>query len=215
MSVELDRLYDLIAQRTGITRNRDLRLEALAADRALEARFTVGLDCVAPCEIPHPVEQLKARTFLLQGTFKGVWENAFWTYKIEDQDDPYQAALEAWWASPVHKDNLLRDEATTHGLGVYSEAKPGSPNRRYYFVHEFTKDLLTDATALKTTFRAGTYNAYHFHADGSVAQSTTFTFSREAIGATDGSAVINKQLYVHMTGGKTAGWWIHPVRYLA
>lgn len=213
MTVELDRLYDLIAQRTGIIRKRDYRLEAIAADRALEARFTVGLDCVEPCEIPHPIEQLKARTFPLQGTFKGVWENAFWTYRIEDQADPYQAAIDAWWASPVHKANLLNADATTHGLGVYYEDKAVIGNRRWYFIQEFTKDLLPDAHAIKAQYTPGTITGYRFHDDGSVAATKTVTFSRLANGATDGSAVINGQLYVHVTGGKLKGWWIHPRRY--
>lgn len=213
MSVELDRLYELIAQRTGITRKRDYRLEAIAADRALEARFTVGLDCIDPCEIPHPIDQLMARTFPLQGTFKGVWENAFWTYKVEDQADPYQAALEAWWASPVHKANLLNVNATTHGLGVYSEAKAGNANRRWYFIQEFTKDLLPDPSAIKVRYIPGSYTGYRFHDDGSVADQVTVSFSRNASGATDGTAVINGQLYAHVTGGKLSGFWVHPKRY--
>jgi hypothetical protein len=213
MSVELDRLYDLIAQRTGITRKVDHRLEQIAADRALEARFTVGLDCIDPCEIPHPVQQLMARTFPLQGRSKGVWENAFWTYEVEDQADPYAAALEAWWASPVHRQNLLNADATTHGLGVYSERKVGQSNIRWYFVQEFTKDLLPDPHAIKVSYVPGDYTAYRFHSDGSVAAIKNAHYDRNASGATDGSAIINGQLYVHVTGGRLKGWWLHPRRY--
>jgi hypothetical protein len=213
MSVELDRLYDLIAQRTGITRKVDHRLEAIAADRALEARFTVGLDCIDPCEIPHPIDQLKARVWPLQGTFKGVWENAYWSYRADIQADPYASALEAWWNSPEHHDNLMRTDATTIGLGVYSEQRPGDVNRRWYFIATFAKDLLPDPHAIKVSYVPGDYTAYRFHSDGSVAAIKNAHYDRNASGATDGSAVINGQLYVHVTGGRLKGWWLHPRRY--
>jgi hypothetical protein len=208
MSVELDVLYDAIAQRTGITRVRDYRLEAVATDRALEARHTVGLDCIEPCEIPHPVPELKARTFPIQGTFKGVWENAFWTYRIEDQADPYSAALEAWWASPEHKANLLNDAATHHGLGVYFEDKNGSGNRRWYFIQLFTKPLLPNPDASDVILDAGLQRGFKFHDDGSLARTKTMLLNTPIVRACDGRAIINGSAYLHLTASRLADYWV-------
>lgn len=213
MGIETDRLYDLIETRTGIARTVDWRLEEIARDRALEARYQVGLDCVEPCEITHPVNQLKARAFPLQGVFKGVWENAFWTYKAADQADPYTAALEAWWASPVHRANLLRAEATHQGLGVHSEVKPGSPHIRYYFVHVFTKELLPSFTG-KAVLRKGSHTGREYHDDGNVATTATATWDRDKAFPVLRRAVINGEPMLQLAGGSLAGYWVHEGRFI-
>ena len=136
---DLDRLYELLTAKTGIVRRRDARLERLAADRALEGRFEVGMTGQTP--ISHPINQLKARTWPLQGTFKGVWENAFWWNQAGV--DKVAGAVEAWWNSPAHRANLERPEATTWGCGIYHEGNAS------YFITEFTRDLLM--TVIVTT----------------------------------------------------------------
>lgn len=214
MSVETERLYDLIEQRTGIARVADARLEAIAADRALEARYQVGLDCNDPCEITHPINQLKARAFPIQGTFKGVWENAFWTYKIADQPDPHMAALEAWWASPTHKANLLRAEATTYGLGVYAEEKLGSPNIRWYFILVFTKDLLPSPDAPKAILRKGFHVGFKYHDDGTVADTKDATWSENKPFPVMRRSIINGEAQLELGGGALNGYWVKEGRYI-
>ena len=138
--MDLDRFYALLTAKTGIQRKRDRRLEAIAADRALEARFTVGTD--GSMGIPHPVDQLKARTWPIQGTFKGVWENAIWHYAQWFLDDPFHNATEGWWASTAHRNNLLRTDATHWGLGVHIEPPAaGQTTPRWYGICLFTKEL--------------------------------------------------------------------------
>lgn len=145
---EKARLYQRMTELTGITRIVDPRLEKIAEDRALEARYTVGVDGAEG--IPHPVNQLKARTWPLQGVFKGVWENALWHYYPELWVDPVEAAIDAqlpdgtkvgWWNSPTHKWNLQNDDATHWGLGIYEELPYSNQGPRWYFICEFTKAL--------------------------------------------------------------------------
>ena len=134
----LDRLYQLLEQHSGITRKRDRRLEHIARDRAVEARYVVGLVTDGNDGIPHPVEQLMARTFPMQGAFKGVWENCAWSYGYAD---PIQRLADGWWNSAPHRANLMNADATTWGIGHYTET-PADGVTRHYAVTIFTKDLL-------------------------------------------------------------------------
>jgi hypothetical protein len=140
LASDRDRLYSLLEGLTGIKRKPDPRLEKIATDRALEGRLTVGLVLDGNDGIPHPYEQLKARTWPLQDATKGVWENAMWIFGYPD---PIGAIAEGWWVSPEHHSNLVNPAATTWGLGLYTEAGPGGPTDavRYYGICVFTEDL--------------------------------------------------------------------------
>jgi hypothetical protein len=141
------RLYGLLEGLTGIVRKRDARLEKIAADRALEARYTVGVVLDGNDDIPHPVKQLEARTWPLQGTYKGVWENAEWVYGYPD---PILTIADGWWNSAPHKANLVNVAATTWGIGLYVESYSGV--NRYYAITVFTQDLKADSPPLPTIF---------------------------------------------------------------
>lgn len=210
MTVERDRLYDLMAERTGILRIRDSRLEAIAADRALEGRYAEGLVCVEPCEIQHPVSQLKARTFPIQGTLKGVWENTFWTYVATA--DPYLAALDAWWDSPAHHANLMRTEATHHGLGVYFEDVAGG-NRRWYFIQVLTKQLLPHPDAKRVRLEAGQHYGYRFHDDGSIAKTKGAVLAEATSYSVDRRQVIRGEAFLHLKGGTFKEFWLPESSY--
>lgn len=136
----IDRLYALLEAKTGIVRKRDPRLEKIAADRALEARYEVGTTGTTP--ISHPINQLKARTFPLQGVQKLVLENAAWNYAFAD---PIQAIVDGWWNSAPHRANLLNADATTWGIGLYVEGD------RHYAVTIFCRDLMTRAVVVSGT----------------------------------------------------------------
>lgn len=141
MTSQLDKLYDDLTAATGIARARDVRLERIAMDRALEARFQVGTDGAAL--ISHPINQLKARVFRLQDATASVHENAVWGYYNEWQDGKaWNEVVEAWMSSPEHRANLMRATDTTWGLGYHhSPPGPGQTNDRYYFILILTEDL--------------------------------------------------------------------------
>jgi hypothetical protein len=152
---EKAKLYQRIEQLTGISRKIDPRLEKIAEDRALEARFQVGTTGATP--ISHPLDQLKARTWPLQGTFKGVWENATWHYYPPVWVDPIDALIDAmlpdgtkvgWWNSQAHKDNLLNVDATTQGIGLFKVHIAPTMADRWYAIHIFTKDLNMDVVVV-------------------------------------------------------------------
>ncbi len=147
---EKARLYSKMEQLTGIKRKIDPRLEKIADDRALEARFQVGTTGSTP--ISHPVDQLKARTWPMQGTYKGVWENATWHYYPSTWVDPIDAMVDGtlpsgskvgWWNSAAHKTNMMNPDATSWGLGIHVEPVPNMASR-HYAITIFTKDLKMD-----------------------------------------------------------------------
>lgn len=128
---EKARLYSLLEEKTGIKRIIDPRLEKIADDRALEGFYEVGKTGDTP--ISHPINQLKARTWPLQGTFKGVWENAHWWNQAGI--DQVQKAVDSWWESSVHHNNLMNTTATHWGMGIYVNGNA------WYFITTFTKEL--------------------------------------------------------------------------
>jgi ribosome modulation factor len=164
---EKKKLYERIEALTGIKRKRDTRLEKIAEDRALEARYQVGISGTTP--ISHPIQQLQARTWPLQGTFKGVWENATWHYYPPTWVDPIDALIDGtltntgipeiegdkvgWWNSAPHKTNLLNPDATTYGIGLVKQEMTAPTAPRWYAITVFTKDLEMDVVVVNgTTF---------------------------------------------------------------
>lgn len=135
MTDSVERLYTELTKLTGINRKRDPRLEKIATDRAMEAYFQVGT--TGTTAITHPIDQLKARTWPLMGTYKGVWENAVWLYGY---DDPIGQMVTAWWNSAAHHENLVNTDATTWGIAVLEVPVVGQATR-YYGITTFTKDL--------------------------------------------------------------------------
>lgn len=153
------KLYNRIETLTGIKRKIDPRLEKIAEDRAIEARYQVGT--TGTTGITHPTNQLMARTWPLQGAFKGVWENATWHYYPATWVDPIDALIDAtlpdgtkvgWWNSMAHKTNLINPEATTYGIGLHKvDLATGAD--RWYAITIFTKDLNMNVVIVNgTTF---------------------------------------------------------------
>lgn len=166
MPTKLDKLYADLTAASGVTRTRDVRLEKIAMDRALEAMFTVGTDGNAG--IPHPITQLQARTFPLQDPTAAVHENAVWDYSAEWQPDPWAMVTDAWMSSPAHLANLKRETDTHWGLGFHHEPPHGTQrNERYYFIAVFTEPL-TPLVVRKFGVLPGRYWGIQTTADGEV-----------------------------------------------
>ena len=144
---DLDRLYSELATACGVLRIRDPRLELLAMDRALEARYAVGTD--GTLGIPHPTHQLIARTYPQRaGTFHSVHENAVWGYGQFWGDDFVAKVVEAWMDSPIHRANLERISDTHWGIGYHVEPPTGSQTApRIYVIADFTTKLRSLAKA--------------------------------------------------------------------
>lgn len=173
MSVsDLDRLYTLLDAKTGIGRVRDVRLERIAADRALEMRYQQGTTYDPTNPIVHERAQLQARVYPWQ-TIDGVTENATWHYYPPSWADPIEAAVDAilpdgtqvgWWNSDVHRDQLLDTRWTHWGHGIHFE-DVSSGARRWYFMTVFASDLPPLAPAV-IYLQPGKYACHHLTADG-------------------------------------------------
>ncbi len=169
----LDRLYALLEAKTGISRIRDVRLERLAAQRALEMRYQQGLTFHATNPIVHQPDQLRAAVYPWQGV-PGVTENATWHYYPPSWVDPIDAAVDAtlpdgtvigWWNSPVHHDQLIDIRWTAWGNGIYYEDPPDGSARRWYFITVLA-DTMTQLATTNILLKAGKHYGYHLTADG-------------------------------------------------
>lgn len=139
----LDRLYAELITASGVHRIRDTRLELVAMDRALEARYTVGTE--GSLGIPHPTAQLIARTYPHRAhTPHGVHENAVWSYRDDWQADFVPRVVEAWMNSEAHRDNLLRVTDTHWGLGYHVEPPTGSQTNSRIYVIAVLSEALRD-----------------------------------------------------------------------
>ena len=211
----LDRLYTLLETSTGIKRNRDTRLELIAADRALEARFQVGT--IGATGIQHPVNQLLARTYHLHpSNVTEVREVATWHYYGPTQVDPIQALVDftlstgkiGWMNSPEHEAILRNADLTTWGLGLHYEDVPDG-NRRWYAIGVLTKTL-RPLQARRFTVAGGDHTGYQFTAKGDVIGSKTVGIGPAGSGALYDVRVDvpNKGPHLHVVNGAWRNYWL-------
>lgn len=144
------RAYALIEKWTGIKRTVDPRLEWIADQRAYEAYLEVGTHGTSP--ITHPIQKLMDWTWPLQGTYKGVWENAAWHYYPPSWTNPIDAIIGTtfttgqkwgWWYSDSHRKNMMEPRATHMGIGFHRVPVSGSSDR-WYGILILTMELLMD-----------------------------------------------------------------------
>lgn len=203
----LTRLYTDLTAKTGITRKRDVRLERIAADRALELRHGLGLSQEPGEEIEHDPDQLKARVWPWQASPR-VTENAAWHYYPPSWVDPIDAAIDAtlpdgtkvgWWNSPIHRQQLENPAYTYWGHGIYFEDVPGEA-RRWYFITVFAADM-EGLEVVKTDLPAGKMLAYHLTADGKVIHRASRNFQTEReVGFDDRMQVPGRGAMIHLVG---------------
>jgi hypothetical protein len=219
----LDRLYTQLTALTGIKRIRDVRLEKIAADRALELRRGLGLSAEPGEEISHDPDQLAARVWPWQPTPR-VTENAAWHYFPPSWVDPIDAAVDytfpddpiygqyagksiGWWNSPIHKQQLENSAYTTWGHGIYFEDIPGA-SRRWYFITVFASDM--EALELAGIgLLAGKHLGFHLSADGKVIHKVTRNFSAyQSATVDDRMHVPGKGPMLHLVGKPMNTYWI-------
>jgi hypothetical protein len=204
----LDRLYTELITASGVHRIRDTRLEMLAMDRALEARYEVGTG-EPVFGIPHPIAQLVARTYPLRGVpIHSVHENAVWNYQADWQQDFVPKVVEAWMTSQDHRDNLLRQSDTHWGLGFHIETVPGLTNKRFYVIAVFTT-ALSELPIRRVAFQAGTHFGQQYTANGSVIAKKT-----KVLGTPQGSdydvraEIPGRGPHLHIVNGMWKGYWL-------
>jgi hypothetical protein len=191
---DLNRLYSMLTEKTGIERYRDVRLEKIAAERALEMRYQQGLLFDSDNPIQHEPYQLRARVYPWQDT-DGVTENALWHYYPPTWVDHIQAAVDftfpddpetygssaglsiGWWNSNIHRDQLLDTRWTSWGNGIYYE-DTNLGARRWYFITVFASDL-DDLNTKEITLTPALYFAYHLTADGKTIHKARKAFSAD------------------------------------
>jgi hypothetical protein len=219
----LDRLYDMLTERVGFTRIRDVRLEKIAADRALEMRHHQGLIYNNSNPILHQMNQLRARVYPWQDA-DGTTENATWHYYPPTWVDPIDAAVDwtfpdepqygdlagdsiGWWNSTVHRSQLEDTRWTHWGHGIYYE-DTGLGARRWYFITVFAAPM-KDLTASNITMAPGKYIGFDFTADGKVIQKHYRTL------ATDTPAAFDERMHVpgygpmfHMASKPMRNRWV-------
>jgi hypothetical protein len=203
----LDGLYTALITASGVHRIRDTRLEMLAMDRALEARYEVGTDGAAG--IPHPIAQLIARTYPHRALpTHSVHENCVWSYRADWQEDFVPKVVEAWMGSDLHRDNLLRASDTTWGLGYHVESVPGQTNKRIYVCAEFTT-ALAPLIPRRVAFQAGTHFGQQYTANGAVIAKKTKTLATAQGSDYDVRAEIpGKGPHLHIVNGMWKGYWM-------
>lgn len=179
----LDRLNTLLTDKVGFSRVRDVRLDKIASDRALEMRYHQGLTYNKFNPILHQPIQLRARVYPWQ-SIDGVTENALWHYYPPTWVDPIQAAVDftfpddpatygeaagtaiGWWNSTVHHDQLIDPRWTHWGHGIHWE-DTSLGARRWYFITVFATAL--DPLPLRSvTLQATQHVGYHLTSDGRV-----------------------------------------------
>jgi hypothetical protein len=180
---DLDRLYTMLTEKVGFARVRDVRLEKIAADRALEMRIHQGLlfDPNNPLIDAHERNQISARVYPWEPV-DGVTENLTWHYYPPSWVDPIEAAVGytfpnepevygmsagaavGWWNSDIHRSQLLNTRWTHWGMGIYYE-DTSLGARRWYFTTVFATPM--DELATRTvTLLAGKQFGFDLTADG-------------------------------------------------
>lgn len=214
----LDRLYEMLEEKTGITRIRDVRLEKIAADRALEMRLHQGLIYNPNNPIEHEMLQVRARSFPWM-TDDRATENAAWHYYPPNWVDPIQGAIEwtfpddpevygdlagqsvGWWNSTPHRSQLMDTSYTHWGHGIHFE-DTSLGARRWYFITVFAQPM-APLTTRTVTLLADQHIGYHLTADGQVIhkQYTKLTSPTPAT-VDDRMQVPGRGPMIHLTGGK-------------
>lgn len=223
MASNLDRLYTDLTALTGISRTRDVRLERIAADRALEMRHQQGLFFDPNDPIQHQFDQLRARIYPFQPV-DGSTENNTWHYYPPQYVDPIDAAVGTtftmpdefgqeqeytvgWWNSAPHKSQLMDTRYTHWGHGIHFEDMV-SGSRRWYFVTVFARDM-EPLQARTIEIAAGKLIGFHLTADGQAIHKETRSFSSPRAGAIDDRMnVPGRGPMVHMATTPMKNYWL-------
>lgn len=189
----------MLTAKVGFPRIRDVRLEKIAADRALEMRYQQGLVYNSNNPIQHEHYQISARVYPWQDA-NGTTENALWHYypptwvdhivgavDFTFPNDPQYGELAGkpvgWWNSAIHKSQLLDDRWTHWGHGIYYE-DTNIGARRWYFITVFAAPM-TDLVTRNVTLSPGKYIGYHLTTDGKIIHKGSRTLVTDTPAAID------------------------------
>ena len=228
MVSNLDRLYVELTTKVGFTRIRDVRLERIAMDRALEMRYQQGLTYSSGNPIEHQPYQLRARVYPWQDA-DGTTENATWHYFPPTWVDAITAAIDytfpndpatygdyagqsvGWWNSTIHKSQLLDTRWTHWGMGIHFE-DTSLGSRRWYFITVFAAPM--DGLEVKNiTVPIGKLTGYDLTAEGDIIAKHYTTLIQDVPATIDDRAnVPTFGPMVHMASRPLKNTWVKENR---